>query len=167
MPCWNYGRFSALLDNDSILLSTDGINFSKVTYTGFRPDYIDSYGDLYYFSDGRALYLSENGLYWNGIMASQKITSFERSGDSLIINGSERVDMPDLYDGTAVKYNDSYISFDNVPFIENDMTYVPLRTIADVMGCETEWEDGIINSFTQKQFYHYRTRKQHSCIKWH
>ena len=144
MPCWNYGRFSALLDNDSILLSTDGINFSKVTYTGFKPDYIDSYGDLYYFSDGRALYLSENGLYWNGVMASQKITSFECSGDSLIINGSERVDMPVLYDGTAVKYNDSYISFDNVPFIENDLTYVPLRTIADVMGCETTWEDGTI-----------------------
>lgn len=144
MPCWNYGRFSAMFENGTISLSENGKDFSEVEYLGFRPDYIDSYGRYYYFADGRALYLSENGVYWKGVMADEKVTSFEARGDKLIINGSEEHELPELEESLVIKYNDRYIGTEHEPFITDGVSYVPVRDLAEFMGCKVEWDDGII-----------------------
>lgn len=151
MPCWNYGRFSAVCENGVIKLSADGENFDEVKYLGFKPDYIDSYGEYYYFTDGRALYLSENGIYWEGIIADETIKTFEIRDDMLIINGSEEHELPEIKETVVIKYNGTYIGTEHEPLLTDGTTYVPLRELAELMGAEVEWNDGLITLTSGKE----------------
>lgn len=145
LPCWNYGTYSALLDGGRIKLSVNGADFEEVEYLGLEPDYIDSYGKYYYFTEGRALYLSSDGVYWEGVMASEKIRTFEVIGEELIINGSEKHPLPRLCDDNIViKYGGKYIGTEKKPFINNGLAYVPVRDIAEFMGAGVDWDDGMI-----------------------
>ena len=145
LPCWNYGVFSAVTDNGTIKLSTDGITFEPVLYNGFKPDYIDSYGDLYYCADGRALYLSKNGIYWNRLIFSNKVSSFEIDGNSVIVNGDEKQELPEFFTDIYVKISGNYIAPEKTPILNNGTTYFPIRTLAEELGCDVEWNDGVIS----------------------
>ena len=84
----------------------------------------------------QALYLSENGVYWKGVMADEKVTSFEARGDKLIINGSEEHELPELEESLVIKYNDRYIGTEHEPFITDGVSYVPVRDLAEVHGLQ-------------------------------
>lgn len=144
LPCWNYGRYSALMDNGKINLSLDGKEFDEVIYCGFAPEYIDSYGDVYYYTDGRMLYLSKDGMYWRGVLFNNKVQSFEISGDKIIANGEEERSLPEFPECAAIKIDGKYISFENEPFSVDDTNYVPLREAAELLDCEVKWEYGTI-----------------------
>lgn len=144
LPCWNYGVFSAVNENGNIKLSTDGVVFEPVIYSGFTPDYIDSYGSIYYCADGRTLYLSKDGIYWEGITFTKKVSSFEIDGKRIIVNGNEEKKLPEFPDTVYVKINGKYIAPDKTPVVKNDKTYFPLRVFAESIGCSVEWESGII-----------------------
>ena len=145
LPCWNYGVFSAVTDNGTIKLSSDGITFDPVSYYGFTPDYIDSYGDVYYCADGRALYLSKDGMYWNRLIFSNKVSSFEIDDDSIIVNGNEKQQLPEFFTDIYVKISGKYLSPDKTPILKDGTTYFPLRILAENLGCNVEWDNGIIN----------------------
>lgn len=155
MPCWNYGRFSAQCENGTIRLSSDGMTFDEVEYLGFSPEYIDSYGDYYYFADGRALYLSHNGVYWGGILAKEKVRSFEVLNGKVIINGSEEHELAEFGlsetdESLVIRYNEKYIGTEHEPIVTDGISYVPLRELSELMGASVEWNSGIITLTAEK-----------------
>lgn len=144
LPRYNYGRFSALTASDGIRLSSDGVNFDKVVYDGFNPDYIDSVADLYYFANGSKLYTSYDGLYWTEFNMQDKVKSLCKLGNELIVNNSETVNVGEKADNTAIKLNGEFIGFLKPPFSENGVTLVPARFISEYLGADIEWHNGLI-----------------------
>ena len=50
-------------------------------------------------------------------------------------------------DDITVKLNGQKIYFDQQPIIRNNRTLVPMRAIFEAMGCEVEWDDGVIDVY--------------------
>ncbi len=90
MPCWNYGEYVAKAKNGKIYLSNDGINFTEQNYGYFKPTYIDSLGNLYYYANGRDFYYSHDGISWNKITAQSEIASIYKTNTEIVINNTER-----------------------------------------------------------------------------
>lgn len=61
----------------------------------------------------------------------------------------KRIDI--LINGTRIEVNGEIIETDTEPFIYNDRTFVPIRAIAEGLGCEVKWVNGasrvIINKY--------------------
>ncbi|MGN0163090.1 MAG: stalk domain-containing protein, partial [Candidatus Ornithomonoglobus sp.] len=146
LPCWNYGPFSSLTKDGKIYLSTDGINFDEVEYKGFRPEYVDSYGEWYYCADGRTLYLSKDALNWKYVMFNNKVKTFEIKNNTVIANGEEAAEMPEFADTVALKYNGKYIASEVPGLLINNSPYMPVRNVSEVMGYAVEWsaEEGSV-----------------------
>lgn len=144
LPRWNYGKFSVLTDNGRISLSTNGIDFYEVDFKGFAPEYIDSYGEYYYYADGRVLYLSKDGLHWRYVMFNNKVKSFEIADGSVIANGSEERAVPVFNDTVAIKLNGKFISMDAEALRINNSPYIPLRAVGELLGYTVGWNDGTV-----------------------
>lgn len=139
MPCWNYGRFAAKFKDGTIYLSTDGKEFLPVEYQGFKPVYIDSLGDLYYYSDANVLYLSKDGIYWQQLYSNDDISSVYKTEKEVIINGSEKIVIPEFDNNIALRLENEYLSCENAPVVVDGTTLVPIRVIAEKLGATVEW----------------------------
>ncbi len=144
LPCWNYGPFSAMTDNGVIKLSTDGKNFCEVVYKGFKPEYIDCVGDMYYYADGRTLYLSKDGLYWRYVVFDNRVKSISFSDGTVIANGEEARAMPEFSDTFAIRLNGKFISGITEPLLIDNSPYIPVRGAAELLGCAVDWNDGAV-----------------------
>lgn len=146
LPCWNYGPFSALTQDGRIFLSSDGISFDEVEYKGFRPEYVDSYGEWYYCADGRTLYLSKDALNWKYVMFNSKVKTFEIRDNTVIANGGETAELPEFTDTVALKYNGKYIAGELPGLLINNSPYMPVRAVSELMGYCVEWngEEGTV-----------------------
>lgn len=141
MPCWNYGQFSAKVKSGEIYLSTDGKNFNRVDYIGFKPSYIDSLGNLYYYADGNKLYLSYDGIYWQVLESEENIYSLYKTDNEISINKKEHFAIPMFNNSTVIKINDEYLACENAPININGSTMVPLRAVCEKIGASVEWGD--------------------------
>lgn len=152
LPCDNYGKFSAVVDNKSVRLSTDGLEFKKVNYSDFEPKFIDSLGDLYYYTENNTLYLSTDGLYWNEIKTKEPVSYIYRTADTIIVNRNEEYDIPEFEDNISIVLNDEFIVPKTPPVIYEGSTFVPLRFLAEKLNAEVEWNDGIITIVKDNKF---------------
>ncbi len=109
LPCWNYGKYSAMSDHGVIKLSEDGENFYEAEYSGIAPTYIDAYGSWYYSVSVKTLYLSPDGLDWKPLVFTDKVKSFEIDGDIVIVNGSESLPLPEFEAAEAELIGNRYI----------------------------------------------------------
>ena len=61
----------------------------------------------------------------------------------------KRIDV--LVNGTRIEVNGEIIEADTGPFIYNNRTFVPVRAIAEAIGCEVKWDNSankiIINKY--------------------
>lgn len=61
----------------------------------------------------------------------------------------KRIDV--LINGTRIEVNGEIIETDTEPFIYNSRTFVPIRAVAEGLGCEVKWDNGtnkvIINKY--------------------
>lgn len=140
LPCWNYGAFSAITQNGRIYLSSDGVSFDEVVYKGFRPGYVDAYGEWYYYADGRTLYLSKDALNWKYVMFNDKVKTFEIRGNTVIANGAETAELPEFCGFAALKYNGRYIADETPGLLINNSPYMPVRAVSELMGYSAEWD---------------------------
>lgn len=145
MPCWNYGRYSVLTQNGRIKLSENGKDFYDIDYKGFKPEYVDSYGDLYYFAEGRTLYLSKDALNWKHISFNNKVKSFEVFGEKIVANGEEERVLPEFEDTMAIRVNGIFIADELPSILINNSPYVPLRRTMELLGYSVDWNEGRIS----------------------
>ncbi|MBQ3426037.1 MAG: hypothetical protein IJH37_02700 [Clostridia bacterium] len=144
MPCWNYGTLSAVCDEGKIKLSDNGVDYYDAVYLGFKPEYIDAYGEWYYFADGRALYLSRDGLSFRHILFNEKIKSFAVNGGRVIVNGREERPLPEFSDGFALRIDGKFISTEQEMLLVGGMPYIPIRAVCEYLGFEVAWNDGSV-----------------------
>ncbi len=144
LPCYNYGKFSAVMSDKSVMLSADGTNFKKVNYQDFSPKFIDSVGDLYYYADNDMLYVSKDGLYWKTIKAKEPISHISKTSDYIIINNDKRYAIPDFEDNIAIMLNDEFVVPASAPFAEDGTTLVPLRFLTEALDASLKWKNGLI-----------------------
>lgn len=152
LPCYNYGRFAASFRNGKVCLSENGTNFYDVLYEGKKPLYIDSLGDVYYYVDGRSIYVSPDGLYWKSVEAPCNIETVGRAGGDIIVNREIILSMPDLnFENAVVNVFDKYYSFNEPLELINGEVYVPLRAFASVSDGDIVW-DSASNTASIKVF---------------
>ncbi len=144
LPCWNYGTLSALTDNGRIKLSEDGLEFSDVVYKGFKPEYIDAYGEYYYYVEGRTLYLSKEGIYWHSLVFNNRIKSFEVIGNTVIVNGEQEKTLPDFKDTVVLKINDKFISTEIESLLIDNSPFIAIRPAAELLGYDIGWDNGSV-----------------------
>ncbi len=62
------------------------------------------------------------------------------------------IGVPSLaYSQISVTVNGSQVQFDQPPIAENGRTLVPVRAIFEAMGCEVEWNDGVVSVYRNGQ----------------
>ncbi len=142
LPCWNYGPLSALNDNGRIKLSEDGVEFSGVIYKDFEPGYIDAYGEYYYYTEGRTLYLSKEGIYWRSIVFNDRIKSFEVTGKTVIVNGELEKPLPEFNETVVLKTDGKYISSEVESLLIDNSPFIAMRPAAEMLGYEIKWDNG-------------------------
>lgn len=142
LPCWNYGEFSLLCDKGIIKLSLNGIDFDEVVYTDFKPEYVDSYGEYYYYIDKNTLYLSHDAMQWRSIAFDEKLKSFTVKNGRIVSDKGEEHDIPEFNDVFALKADGKYISMTAEPLFVNNNPMLPLKSTAAVLGYDAVWENG-------------------------
>lgn len=140
-PIDNGGKFSIKSKDKQFYISSDGENYSKISYTGNTPEYIDIFNSMYYYVDGKNLNISKDAIYWNTIEFLNKIEKLEIDGNEFLVNDSERFSIPDLKYETIVKLNGDIISFDIAPLNENGRLLVPMRAIFEKIGAQLNWDE--------------------------
>lgn len=141
LPCWNYGRFSAMTRGGKIYLSQNGLDFDEVVYTSFKPEYVDARGELYFYADGRTLWLSKDALNWKPVTFGGAVKSFSTDGGRVIAGGEAR-DLPRFSDTAAFRIDGKYVALEHEILIEGGRAYIPLRAAAEYLGCVVTWRDG-------------------------
>lgn len=143
MPIYNYGRYAASCKNKSISLSVNGRDFYPVRYSGFMPEYIDVYAGIYFYIDGKILYTSYDGLYWQKNFLEDKINSLYILGNSVIINNEHILSLQPDDNIPAVLFDGVFIGYDNKPYIADGILMVPYKeTLAALHGSSGNYSDG-------------------------
>ena len=108
-------------------------------YSGIRP--------AFYLEENNMIILSGNGTEEDPYIASGKDTS-ENNGEenqenqeNQEPNKSEEQEQTEKPSVITVFYNGSEISFDQLPYKENDRVLVPMRAIFETLGAEVEWNE--------------------------
>ena len=140
LPTWNNGKFCALVQDGAAYLSTDGANFSKVSYMGKQPSFFGALDGVYYYTDGTRLGLSADGLYWTVQDMGEKIETVDKVGDALLVNKT-LLPLPDAADKIWVRLNGEILGFDVAPVTENDRTLVPMRFLLEKLGGTVSWDE--------------------------
>ena len=52
-----------------------------------------------------------------------------------------KIDISGFKGGQKIIYNNSYLSFENPPVLENDRTLIPMRFLFEQMGAEVSWDE--------------------------
>ena len=62
------------------------------------------------------------------------------AGNNILINENTEAELPEIpKDNYIVKFNGTYIGFENEPVEIDSVYYVPLRAFAEIMGGSVEW----------------------------
>ena len=144
MPCWNYGRFSAICSGGDISLSVDGKNFDKVKYLDYKPEYIDAYDRFYYCADGMVLSLSPDGLHWRHLLFNDKVRTYKIADGFVTVNGNERQPVPEFNETVAIKKDGEYISLPAEALLIDDSPYIPLRAVGEMLDYRVRWDNGTV-----------------------
>lgn len=141
LPCYNYGRFAASATGGRICLSEDGLNFTQVLYEGKEPLYIDALGDVYYYIEGKNIYVSSEGIYWKRVTSPKKINKIGRCGNSIVVNDDVLIEIPFLNkNNPVIKYSGEYLAFDEPPIELDGKLWIKLRSFAELSGASLEWK---------------------------
>ena len=130
MPVSNYSDKTAAYKNGKIYLSPDGENFYPVKHYTVSPSYIDSLGDLYYFTKDNLVYISRNGIHFTPVFSNEPIRKLGKTENALLINDKE-YQIPDIPEMPVI--------FTGTEYIENGKCFIPLRSYAAAIGAEVTW----------------------------
>ncbi len=139
MPVGNLGNIGAYMKNGRLFMSLGGGEFIQPQTV--PPAYVDAIGDVFYCADKQNLYVSANCLDWEEIQFEEEILSLSRFGNTLVVNGTETVDVSELFHTTAVQLGQTLLNMDASVFVsENGTLYIPLRALADAVGAAVFWD---------------------------
>ncbi|MDD4688389.1 MAG: hypothetical protein PHE51_01410 [Eubacteriales bacterium] len=139
LPSVNYSGYYTAMKKGKLHISVDGVNFLPVWFDKFKPSYIDSLGDVYYFIDNNTIYLSMKGTYWTQVKCDEKISSIGRVGGSLLINHKTLISIPSLSNAPAVLADNKYYGGDAV--MVDGSLYLPLRQAMQFLSADAVWQD--------------------------
>jgi len=54
-------------------------------------------------------------------------------------------------DDPQVTYNDQVFTYDVAPFIKNDRTYIPIRLVSELLGCQVTWDSQTLTVHVTKE----------------
>ena len=94
---------------------------------------------MYYYLDGRTLYASFDGMYFDEIHFSETIEKISKVGDTLYIN-----DMPSTlskYRNLTLRVDDEYIIFNRRPYTENGISYAPYEFLMEATKAQIPLPD--------------------------
>jgi len=150
MPVSNYSDKTAAYKNGKIHLSPDGENFYPVKHYTVSPSYIDSLGDLYYFTKDNLVYVSRNGINFTPIFSNEPIRKLGKTKNALLINDKE-YQIPDIPEMPVIFTGTEYIEYVGEVIRENGKCFIPLRSYAAAIGAEVTWnsDTGSANLITE------------------
>ena len=140
-PVSNGTMYLAAYKNGKIHLSADGENFYPVRNTTVSPAYIDSLGDIYYFTKNGTLYLSKNGVYFQSVSVDVPLSKIGRAGNLLLINDRYTYEIPDFAPMPLLFDGNEYIEYTGEILREDNRLFVPLRSYAAFFGQSVSWNE--------------------------
>lgn len=116
----------------------NGENFYKISYRADvkPPRYIDVLGDVYFYAEGSSIYTSYDGVEWTQTAASQPIKTLARVGNSFLVNGTEKLDIPERTEYINVVLNGEVMQYDRQVKHYDNGTLIPLEATAEKIGAE-------------------------------
>jgi len=114
------------------------------------PSYIDSLGDLYYFTKDNLVYVSRNGINFTPIFSNEPIRKLGKTKNALLINDKE-YQIPDIPEMPVIFTGTEYIEYVGEVIRENGKCFIPLRSYAAAIGAEVTWnsDTGSANLITE------------------
>lgn len=119
------------------------------SYSGFKGEPERRFSRLFFDTktgvlSAETLFLQEESSYETG--GERHLEGYDPIGvDGYTYNGTvndrDFNEWKPVYIAPKVLVNDKYVEFDNPPFIVEDRTLVPVRRIAEALGCQVDWDD--------------------------
>ena len=117
-------------------MSAKDMPFLKINYEGEFPKYIESFGDVFCYTDFDTLYLSDNGVYFDKFNLGYDITTLDRIGDEILVNNRERVKIPTFENSLIVGLNNEIMAFSKKPVYKDGEYFISARPILENTDCD-------------------------------
>ena len=131
LPVDNGNLFAVKKSGSEILYCGDGDYMPSVFESG-KPDFVERAGDIYYYTRGKNIYVSYDGMYFKQFPLEGSLEKISYSNNKLNINGKLFDYIPQ--NAAYVMVDGKYVIFSNKPYEENGRIYVPYRFIKEVCG---------------------------------
>lgn len=132
LPRDNGGVFSVRKSGRFYQYSTDGREYYDAVYEGKKPDFIETAGDYYYYINGKNVYVSADGMYFDRVFIGSAVEKLSAVGGKLYVNDMEYDIVPKAV--PHISYNGTYLVFDNKPFEKDGRMYAPYNYLRNICG---------------------------------
>ncbi|MBQ8525414.1 MAG: hypothetical protein IJ460_01670 [Clostridia bacterium] len=131
LPVDNGGTFAVRKSGKDIYYCADKEYLPSV-FEGGKPEFVESAGDIYYYTKGSNIYVSADGMYFDRFPLQGSLEKISYINNKLTINGNSFDYTADK--GVYVMADGKYIVFGSKPYMENDRIYVPYGYIREICG---------------------------------
>lgn len=150
---WEYGELNPPIECGRIMLATKrggetylspdgGKSFYRIAFRADvrPPRYVETLGGLFFWAEGKYIYLSHDGVEWTRIEASEAIETISASGGYFIVNSAEKIKIPDMPKYTLAAVDGEIVQYDKQ--IQNTAAgiKVPLEMSAAQIGAEYAYD---------------------------
>lgn len=151
---WEHKEYNLPIECGNITLATKtggetylspdgGKNFYRIAYRADvrPPRYIESLGELFFWAEDKYIYLSRDGVEWTRLECHEKIKSIAAVNGSFIINGGEKIVIPDVPVYTLAVIDGEVIQYDKQ--VQNTAAgiKVPLEMSMEKIGAEYKYDE--------------------------
>ena len=141
LPCWNYGRFSALMKDGTVYISEDGTDYKPVLNADFKPYFIRALGDIYYSIRGTRLYVSGDCISWESFDCGASVSELERIGNTIVVNKKIKFDYTPQ-NSEFILNGGEYIALPDVMGMYNGEKFYSADDLEKTYKTNITWNDG-------------------------
>ncbi len=150
---WKYGELNPPIECGEIMLATKrggetylspdgGENFYRIAFRADvrPPRYVETLGGLFFWAEGKEIYLSHDGVEWTRIEASEKINTISAADGYFIVNSAEKIKIPAVPEYTLAAVDGEVVQYDKQVQNTSAGIKVPLEMSATQIGAEYTYD---------------------------
>ncbi len=142
---WDGNRFIAVGYYDCVLISLDGIDWTRERFgTNYLVEAVIWDGNRYICVGRETILTSPDGIVWEEMIPGTQTWLYDIAWDGYkyVVVGHDSIILTAVpKDLIKVKVNGKSVIFDVAPIIKDGRTLVPLRAIFEVLGAEVRWDE--------------------------
>lgn len=123
----------------NFFLKSKNLEYTKLNFSVAAPKYVESFGNVFYYTNKNALYLSKNAVYWDKQEFDEDIKTVDTTKNKIVINGKYDVKIPEFKKEIIIKLENQIVVPKNNPFDIDGHIMLPVNDIFSNADITINW----------------------------